>query len=210
MSNVRIWDLGFRILGCARGSQAFVRSAIRNPRSKIQNPEFSKGFTLLELIVVVSIVALLAGTLLSRIPYYQEQAEKTVMEQMAGAMQSALIMRYGSLMAHGAGAEKGLNALAIDNPMDWLQQKPKNYAGEFFDPTPKTVAPGHWMFDLKSRELIYVLDRSDHFTPGKDGQKWIRFHVRLEYESPAGGATGSRKELASTLFEPTQPYRWFD
>ncbi len=210
MSNVRIWDFGFKVLGGSHGSQVFVRSTISNPRSKIQNPEFSKGFTLLELIVVVSIVALLAGTLLSRIPYYQEQAEKTVMEQMAGAMQSALIMRYGSLMAHGAGAEKGLNALAIDNPMDWLQQKPKNYAGEFFDPTPKTVAPGHWMFDLKSRELIYVLDRSDYFTPGKDGQKWIRFHVRLEYESPAGGATGSRKELASTLFEPTQPYRWFD
>jgi prepilin-type N-terminal cleavage/methylation domain-containing protein len=182
----------------------------RRPVSRIPYPVSSKGFTLLELIVVVSIVAILAGSLLSRIPYYQEQAEKAVMEQMAGAMQSALIMRYGSLMAHGTGAEKGLNALAIDNPMDWLQQKPKNYAGEFFDPTPKTVPPGRWMFDLKSRELIYVLDRSDYFTPGKDGQKWIRFHVRLEYESPAGSAAGSRKELASTLFEPTEPYRWFD
>ena len=103
-----------------------------------------------------------------------------------------------------------MNALAIDNPINWLQQKPKNYAGEFFDPTPNTVTPGHWMFDLKSRELIYVLDRSDYFTPGKDGQKWIRFHVKLEYESPVGVAAGSKKELASTLFEPTEPYRWFD
>ena len=210
MSNFRSWDFGFRILGCAHGSQTVVRSAIPNPRSKIQNSEFSKGFTLLELIVVISIVAILAGSLLSRIPYYQEQAEKTVVEQTAGAMQSALIMRYGSLMAHGTGAEKGLNALAIDNPMDWLQQKPKNYAGEFFDPTTKTVPPGHWMFDLKSHELIYVLDRSDYFTPGKDGQKWIRFHVRLEYESPVGRTAGGKKELASTLFEPTEPYHWFD
>ena len=163
-----------------------------NPR--IQNPESSKGFTLLELIVVISIVAILAGSLLSRIPFYQEQAEKTVMEQMAGAMQSALVMRYGSLMAHGAATEKGLNALASDNPMNWLQQKPKNYAGEFFDPTPKTVAPGQWMFDLKSRDLIYVLDRSEYFTPGKDGQKWIRFHVKLEYEP-----RGARRQKGACL-----------
>jgi general secretion pathway protein G len=114
------------------------------------------------------------------------------------------------MMTHGAMTDKELNALAVGNPIDLLQQKPKNYAGEFFDPPSKTVTPGHWMFDLKSHELIYVLDRSDYFTPGKDGQKWIRFHVRLEYESPAGSSAGSKKELASIVFEPTQPYRWFD
>ncbi len=133
-----------------------------------------RGFTLLELITVVCIVAILAGMFLSRIPYYQEQAEKTVMEQTAGAIQSALVMRYGSLMTHGATTAKNLSALATDNPIGWLQQKPKNYAGEFYDPTPKTVPPGSWLFDLKSHELIYVLDRSEYFTPGKDGQKWVR------------------------------------
>ena len=168
------------------------------------------GFTLLELIIVISIVAILAGMFLSRIPYYQEQAEKTVMEQTAGAIQSALVMRYGSLMTHGATSEKNLGALATDNPISWLQQKPKNFAGEFYDPTPKTVAPGSWMFDLKSHELIYVLDRSEYFTPGKDGQKWVRFHVKLEYEPVPGGPTGGRKTLTLTLFEPTEPYRWFN
>lgn len=180
------------------------------PDFRILHPESCKGFTLIELIIVISIVAILAGLFLSRIPYYQEQAEKTVMEQMAGAMQSALVMRYGTLMARGAGTESGLSALAIDNPMAWLQQKPNNYAGEFFDPTSKAVTPGHWMFDLKSRDLIYVLDRSEYFTPGKDGQKWIRFHVKLEYESPLGGSGGGKKELTSTLFGPTEPYRWFN
>lgn len=169
-----------------------------------------RGFTLLELIVVISLVALLAGTLLSRIPYYQEQAEKTVVEQMAGALQSALVMRVGSLMAHGATSGKELNALATDNPIDWLQQKPKNYAGEFYDPTPLTVTPGHWMFDLKSHELIYLPDHSEYFIPGKDGQKWIRFHVRLEYESLPGSLVRGKKALTSTLFEPTETYRWFN
>lgn len=169
-----------------------------------------RGFTLLELIIVISIVAIMAGLFLSRMPYYQEQAEKTVMEQTVVAMQSALIMRSGSLMAHGVATEKELNALATDNPVNWLQQKPRNYAGEFFNPTSKTVTPGHWMFDLKSRELIYVLDRNDYFTPGKDGQKWIRFHVKLEYEAPLGKAASAKGTLISTLFEPTEPYHWLD
>jgi hypothetical protein len=66
------------------------------------------------------------------------------------------------------------------------------------------------MFDLKSHDLIYVLDRSEYFTPGKDGRKWIRFHVKLGYEAPLGGAVSGKKELTSTLFEPTEPYRWFN
>jgi prepilin-type N-terminal cleavage/methylation domain-containing protein len=168
----------------------------------------SRGFTLLELIIVIIIVAVLAGSLLSRIPYYQEQAEKTVVEQMAAAMQSALVMRYGSMMARGTATEKDLRALMDENPMNWLQQKPKNYAGEFFDPAPNAVMPGQWMFDLKSRELIYVPDHNEYFTPGKDGRKWIRFHVRLEYETPA--KSREKKVLAATLFEPAVPYRWFD
>ncbi len=209
MSNARILDSGLGILGGAHGSQACVRSAIPNPGSGTRHPEFSKGFSLLELMVVTGIIALLAGMFLSRVPYYQEQAEKTVMEQMVGAMQSALIMRYGSLMARGAGGAQA-SVLATENPMDWLQQKPRNYAGEFFDPTPQSVTPGQWLFDLKSRDLIYVPDRSDHFSPGKDGKKWIRFHVRLEYETAVGAAAGGKKELASTVFEPTEPYRWFN
>lgn len=186
-----------------------VQGGVRKPRHSALGTQYCMGFTLLELITVISIVAILAGMFLSRIPYYQEQAEKTVMEQMAGAIQSSLVMRYGSLMTHGATSEKNLSALATDNPINWLQQKPKNFAGEFYDPTPKAVAPGNWMFDLKSHELIYVLDRSEYFTPGKDGQKWVRFHVRLEYEPPVGAPTG-KKALTSTLFEPTETYRWFN
>jgi prepilin-type N-terminal cleavage/methylation domain-containing protein len=168
-----------------------------------------RGFSLLELIVVISIVAVLAGMFLSRVPYYQEMAEKTAMEQVEGALQSALVLRYGKLMARGSATEKELRALSTDNPMTWLQQKPRNYAGEFFDPAPQSVPPGHWMFDLKSRELIYTVDHAEYFKPGKDGKKWIRFHVRLGYE-PVSGRSKSDKEITSTLFEPAEAYHWLD
>lgn len=164
------------------------------------------GFTLIELIVVIVIVVILIGTLLQRVWVYQEQAEKTAMVQVASGLQSALTMQYGSLMTHG---KEALAAqLVTENPMNWLQKKPHNYAGEFYDPTPRSVAPGNWVFDLKSRELIYVVDRGDNFTPDKDGNKWVRYHVSLEYEPPPGGDEG-QKALSGVLFVPAVPYSWF-
>ncbi|MFH0933772.1 MAG: type II secretion system protein [Pseudomonadota bacterium] len=184
-------------------------SALPSQHSALSTQNSVKGFTLLELIAVISIIAILAGLFLTRVPYYQERAEKAAMQQVEGALQSALVMRYGALLTRGAANEQQLNLLATANPMDWLQQKPQNYSGEFYDPTPGAVAPGHWMFDLRSRELIYVLDRAENFTPGRDGKKWIRFRVHLGYE-PALGKPDSGKELATTLLKPTEPYHWVD
>lgn len=167
------------------------------------------GFTLIEFIIVIIIIVVLAGLFLVRIPLYQEQAEKAAMQQVAGALQSALLLRYGALKARGAASEKELSILATDNPITWLQKMPPNYKGEYYDPSVRSVAAGNWMFDLKSRDLIYVLNQSDNFIPSADGNKWIRFHVKLGYE-PKLGRPESGKELAVTLFEPTAPYHWLD
>jgi len=178
-------------------------------QSSILAPQSSKGFTLIELIVVIIIIVVLAGIFLTRVPLYQEQAEKAAMQQVEGALQSALVLRFGTLHARGAASEKELSILATDNPIKWLQKVPPNYKGEYYDPSPRSVAPGNWMFDLKSRELIYVVDHAEYFKAGKDGKQWIRFRVHLEYE-PALGRPESGKELVTTLFESTEPYRWLD
>ncbi|MBU1425331.1 MAG: prepilin-type N-terminal cleavage/methylation domain-containing protein [Gammaproteobacteria bacterium] len=168
-----------------------------------------RGFTLLELIIVISIISVLAGLFLQRVPLNQELAEKAAMEQVAGAVQSALVMRYGVLMTRGMVNEKELKALKSGNPMEWLQRKPPNYAGEFFDPAPQAIPPGQWFYDLKSRDLVYAVDHAEYFTPAKDGRKWIRFHVKFEYEHGAGN-TKSGKEVAATLFQPVDPYHWLE
>lgn len=167
------------------------------------------GFTLFELIVVITLIVILAGLFLARVPLYQEQAEKAAMQQVESAIQSALVLRYGTLRTRGAANEKELSILASDNPMTWLQKLPPNYKGEYYDPSPKSIAPGNWMFDLKSRELIYVPNLTNYFVPGKDGQKWIRFRVRLGYE-PMLGRPQAGQELTASLFEPVEPYHWLE
>ena len=191
-----------------RGARSEPGSGTGLTRSSILDPRSSKGFTLIELIVVIIIIVVMIGTFLDRMQFYQEQAEKTVMETVAGAIQSALILQYGEIMTRGKPTDTA--ALAQDNPMNWLQKRPDNYSGEFYDPTPLAVAAGNWVFDLKSRELIYVLRNTNYFKPGKDGRKWIRFHVAVSYEaSRLPSLQSAPPELTGILFKPVEPYSWF-
>lgn len=168
-----------------------------------------RGFTLIELVVSISIIVFLAGMLLQRIWFYQEQAEKAAMEQVAAAVQSALILQYAHLMTNGREADAA--KLLTENPLNWLMRKPPNYAGEFFAPARESIPAGNWTFDLNSHELIYVPSRTDYFTPGKDGYKWVRYRVHLEYASAPLANVGKNRdtgELSTIVFEPTAPYQW--
>jgi len=168
----------------------------------------SRGFTLLELIVVITIIVFLMGLFMNRMMFYQEQAEKTAMVQVVGTIQSALTLQYGEMLTRGKPSD--VAALARDNPMNWLQKRPRNYSGEFYDPTPQAVVPGNWMFDLKTRDLIYEVRDSNYFEPGKDGRKWIRFHVVLNYTaSRLPSLQNAPHELTGIVFEPVEPYSWF-
>lgn len=166
------------------------------------------GFSLIELILVVAIVSILMAVFLDRVWFYQELAEKTAMEEVASGIQSALTLQHGKHYARGN--QDDISLLATENPMKWLQKMPKNYSGEYYDPTPRSVAPGNWVFDLRSRELIYVVDRAEHFVPGKDGKKWIRFRVGVQLEPVIrGGVAEENKEVVGTVFEPKEPISWF-
>lgn len=171
-------------------------------------PRFSKGFTLIELIVVIIVVLVVMGLMLNRFTYYQERAEKVAMENVVGTLQTALTMQYGKILTRGIASD--LPSLVQDNPMNWLQQKPRNYSGEFYDPTPLAVESGNWVFDLKSRELVYVLHNTNYFKPGKDGLNWIRYHVVVNYEvSSLPSLRDDPAQLTGVLFQPVEPYTWF-
>jgi prepilin-type N-terminal cleavage/methylation domain-containing protein len=167
-----------------------------------------RGFTLLELIVVITIIVVMMGLFLNRTLFYVEQAEKTAMNEVKGSIQSALTMEYGQILTRGKSFD--VAALVQDNPMNWMQKTPSNYAGEFYDPTPLSVESGSWVFDLKSRELVYLVRNGNNFKPGKEGKKWIRFHVAVKYTTPRlPSLQNAPRELTGIVFEPVEPYSWF-
>lgn len=165
------------------------------------------GFSLFELIVVICLVAVMAGILLNRLRVYEEAAEKAAMQQTAAAIKSALQMRVAAYMIGGRDNE--IENLLKENPVNWLQEKPTGYAGEFHADAYARVRPGSWYFDLARRELVYVLNLADNFKAGPDGRKWVRYRVKLEYETEPGKGVQPRKVLSAVGFAPVQPYVWF-
>jgi general secretion pathway protein G len=162
------------------------------------------GFTLIELIIVVCIVALCAVLLLDRLRFYQEAAEKAVMEYNVGVVKSALQLRVAALLV--SGEERKIESLARVNPIGWLVEPPPGYRGEFRAPQP-AVPRGSWYFDATRNELVYVPNLDAHLERLADGSKRLRFRVRLDFE-PAE-SDSERKRVAGMRVEPVTPYTWF-
>lgn len=165
------------------------------------------GFTLLELIVVICVVAVLMSVALERLLRYQELAERAAMEQMAGTLRSAMHLRAAAYIA--TQRIERIASLATGNPFDWLAEKPANYAGARFDPAPGEVDPGNWYYDRKGGIVVYLPRSTRYFVAAPDGRKWVRYRVVYAEErlAPAGAATPLR-EITSLAIEPVEPYNW--
>lgn len=171
-----------------------------------------RGFTLIELAVVVAVVGLLATALLSRISFYQELAEKVAMEQLLGTLRSALHLQIADSLVKGDKA--AINRLADQNPMDWLAEKPNNYTGEYYTPQPRVVAAGNWYFDLHTKNLVYLANNHKHLHTAPGESNKLRFQVKLVTSVTGGGAAGNAggangKAVAGVILEPAVSYSWF-
>ena len=134
------------------------------------------GFTLLELGLAAVILGIAAAVLLERLVYYQEVVEKLHMELTARALKSALRMEIANDLM--AGRRISVERLVQENPMEWLGQKPANYAGERTKLGPDRLQQGNWYFDRDHKELVYLVNRGSHFHPDSAGYKRVRYIVR--------------------------------
>src|SRR5882672_459248 len=104
----------------------------------------TRGFSLLELVVSLTLVAVLVGVFLDRALYYREQAEKSAMEQVAQDLRSSVNLRVAELALDNRFAE--LAQLPQQNPMDLLARKPQNYRGVLVGTGEQEVVTGNWYF----------------------------------------------------------------
>lgn len=137
------------------------------------------GSKLFEFVWVVVLVGVLSMVVLKYMLHYIEVAEKSAMENTVMNLRSALRLRLAEVLVH-RDAKEGVR-LARDNPINWLQEKPPNYAGEFDDPEQGSIAPGKWYYDRKSRELVYLVDRGDDFVADGNGIKRVRYRIHAPF-----------------------------
>lgn len=128
-----------------------------------------------EFAVAGIIFAVLCGFLLQKLQFYQQEAERLAAEQVVTSLRAALASRAASLYLRGREAE--LPDLARQNPMEWLERRPPNYAGEIDGPNAGAVPFGHWYFDRSSATLSYVLNKRGFF--GGSVPKRLKFKVKF-------------------------------
>lgn len=173
-------------------------------RIKYQIMARTRGFTLLELVVVIAIIAVLSTIALDRLWAIQVKAERAAMENVIGAIQSALGMKVAESLL--AGDRTDLENLAGSNPMQRLAEVPNNYAGELVDTT--GVHGGQWYFDLREHVLVYRAYNAANFRGGAADPAEARFAVRLDVEAPQPGRRD--KGIVGARLVALDVYQWIE
>ncbi len=168
------------------------------------------GFTLLELLVVICIVAVLALHLNRRLQLLQVDAEHAAVEHVVGTLRSAVALEVASHVLRGEPAS--LRVLLDTNPMDRLAERPGNYLGELDAPDPTTVPGGQWYFDRGERVLIYRVRHGEFVETPLPGPSRIRFKYRLltADSTPDGEFEPHGQEIRGLTLTAVEPYRWLD
>lgn len=168
------------------------------------------GFTLFELMIVACVVAVMATILFNRVLFYQKIAEKTAMEQTVGILRSALHLQFASLITRKR--VEDAQYLVGQNPMQWLAEKPDNYAGEYFGNTAESVVSGQWYFDLQDRNLVYLVHNYDDSDRTDQARPQVRFKVKLVFgvgDFPVKkDLLDAGKVVEGVVLDQTVPYSW--
>jgi general secretion pathway protein G len=139
----------------------------------------NRGFSLLELVIVIVIVSILMVMAISRLIALQVDAERVAMDTVIGTLRSAIGIKVAEHIVKQDIA--GLRSLEGSNPMDRLAQLPDNYLGEKDGPDLSKLVDGNWYFDMRERSLVYLVRNQGFFSGGLISPPRARFQIRLVY-----------------------------
>ncbi|WP_321365638.1 type II secretion system protein [uncultured Desulfuromusa sp.] len=164
-----------------------------------------RGFTFLELVIVITIMSILGFVALNRYYKLLVDVERTSMEHDLGVMRSAVSMQVAG--HYVAGNMAGLKKLAGSNPMDLLSEKPKNYLGVISHYKIEDIEKGSWFYDSKEQALIYLVRNQLYFVSDSEEPVRARFKIYPVY-SDRLKEDQQRKYISGLTLQALEPYRW--
>jgi prepilin-type N-terminal cleavage/methylation domain-containing protein len=163
-----------------------------------------RGFTMLELVISITVIGILSAIFLERSLTYQEYGEQTAMEVSLRNMRSGLRLKVADLMTRDQMNRVG--ELLDQNPVHWLPPPPPNYLGELRNPDPSRLAPGNWYFDAERKEVVYVPQRRRYLKIDNPAERTLRFRVEATKRGAIGALSGERTEGLALV--PLVNYQW--
>jgi prepilin-type N-terminal cleavage/methylation domain-containing protein len=164
------------------------------------------GFSLLELIIVITLVALLFLVALNRLAPLRGDAEAAHVATVIGSLRSAIGLETAQrVIRHGLGS---LADLQSTNPMDLLQETPEQYLGAYTNPTAAEIHPGAWYFDESEGLLVYRVRFPHYLENSPSGPIELKWQVRLQVERSAAGARQPSGHISGLSLEPLHEHRW--
>lgn len=171
--------------------------------------ERQRGFSLLELTVVVCLIAVLATVALDRIWSLRAQAERVAVAQVVGAVRSALGLEVARRVLH-EGVDS-LDQLDGGNPMVLLAQQPPGYRGERSGRGVAEVEPGEWYFDTSAHSLVYRVRFTNGFESAA-GDDLAVYRVTMKYDdrNSNGRFDRGRDSVSGLDLTPVGKFRWVE
>lgn len=167
-----------------------------------------RGFTLLELVVVIIIICFLAVVAMDRYYRLLIEVERTSMEHNLGVMRSAINMQVADRYVKGD--IPGIAELITSNPMDHLAETPTNYLGAMDNVDLhhlEDLEKGSWLYDKGSQTLIYLVRNRTYFQSVLEEPERARFKIFPVYSDRREGEQFSQF-ISGLRLQPVEPYQW--
>ena len=170
----------------------------------------SRGFSLVELLVVVVVVGVVMGAVLDRVLPLIGRAQRTAFMQLKADLQSALLLEAAERITRGEAAT--LPSLANVNPMTLLLTPPANYLGSFAAPAADDVPAASWYFDEHTRRLVYRVGRYTRFDAqgGPPGRIELTTEFVFDDRNGSGSFEPARDGFRGLRVTPVHAFAWPD
>ena len=160
------------------------------------------GFTLLELIVVISLISILGGVFLKKFIDLTADVERTAFAQTLGTLRSAVAIQVAGHIKDGTSS--ALQTMVGSNPLRYLSEKPSNYLGELDNPNPAAIPAGQWYFDKTDHYLCYLVRYSDGFSSALPGPPRVRLKI-----VPVFAEESENHSLVGLSISVIEGFSWF-
>ena len=166
-----------------------------------------KGFSLLELVVVIILIGTLGLIILDRVWKFRVYAEEAAVTSTIGNTRSALGLEVAKLAVRGKISHIAL--LENTNPMNLLAQTPNNYLGEIKDAT-EITSKGNWYFNTHDHTLNYIVSYTEQFQSNVKGIKRTRHQLKMVYTDNNKNNRFDKgiDDLNGLDLVALEPYKW--